>query len=136
MKTSLTVIIALLGLFVISGCSTATPKEVAEKSVQYLKDKKYDKYVDLVYFKEEVNGNKDILKDRKNAMRDIVEDKYDKSVKANGNIKNYSFINEEVKDSSAVVFLQIDYTSGESNTQKIDLRKIPSGEWRIFFDVK
>ncbi len=136
MRTSLTVILALLTLFVISGCSTATPKEVAENSVKYLKEKKFDKYVDLVYFEEEVNGNKDLLKDKKESMRDLIQSKYNMSVQENGTIKNYSFIDEEVKDSTAFVSLQIDYTSGKSDTQKVKLRKIPSGEWRIDFNTK
>lgn len=136
MKTSLTAIIALLTLLVVTGCSTDTPKDVAEKSVQYLKDKKFDKYVDLVYFEEEVTGNKELLKDKKDSMRDLIQSKYNMSVQENGSIKAYSFIDEEVKDSTAVVMLQLDYTSGKTDTQKVSLRKIPSGDWRIDFNSK
>lgn len=136
MRTQLTAIMALLALFVLSGCGTDTPRDVAEKSVQYLKDKKFGDYVDLVYFEEEVSGNKELLKDKKDSMRDLIQSKYNMSVQENGSIKDFSFIDEETKDSTSIIRLQVNYTSGKSDTQKINLRKIPSGDWRIDFNTK
>ena len=136
MRTQLTAFIALLALFVFSGCGTDTPRDVAEKSVQYLKDKKFGDYVDLVYFEEEVSGSKELLKDKKDSMRDLIQSKYNMSVQENGSIKDFSFIDEETKDSTSIVRLQVNYTSGKSDTQKINLRKIPSGDWRIDFNTK
>lgn len=136
MRKTLAIVLGLIAVLVISSCSKATPRDVAEKSVQCLKDKKFDKYVDLVYFEEEVNGNKELLKDKKDSMRDLIQNKYNMSVQENGSIKDFSFVDEEVKDSTAVVRLQVNYTSGKSDTQKVKLRKIPSGDWRIDFKAK
>ena len=136
MRKTLAIVLGLIAVLVISSCSKATPRDVAEQSVQYLKDKKFDKYVDLIYFEEEVNGNKELLKDKKDSMRDLIQNKYNMSVQENGSIKDFSFVDEEVKDSTAVVRLQVDYTSGKSDTQKVNLRKIPSGDWRIDFKAK
>ena len=69
-------------------------------------------------------------------MRDLIQNKYNMSVQKNGNIKDFSFVDEEIKDSTAVVCLQVNYTSGMSDTQKVNLRKIPSGDWRIDFNTK
>ncbi len=136
MRKALTIIVGLLALLVIGSCTEDTPRSVAEKSMQYLKDKEFGKYVDLVYFEEEVTGEKELLKDKKDSMRDLIQTKYNASVEENGNIKDFSFIDEEVKDSTALVRLQVNYTSGKSDTQKVNLRKTPNGDWRIYFKVK
>ena len=108
-----------------------TPRDVAEKSLQCLKDKKFDKYVDLLYFEEEINGDKDLLKEKKESMQELMQNKYNMSVQQNGTIKDFKFLNEEVQDSTAVVKMEVSFSSGKSDTQKVRLKKLPNGDWRI-----
>ena len=128
----MTMMIAVLAITMMWGCfSSDTPRDVAEKSLQYLKDKKYDKYVKLIYFEEEVQGKTDLLKEKQESMEDLIENKYNMSIQENGSIKDFKFVEEEVKDSTASVKFDISYSSGKTDTQKVKLRKLPSGDWKI-----
>jgi hypothetical protein len=131
MKKWLMIAFGLMTLMIMTGCSSDEPKDVAAKSLQYLKDKKFDKYVDLLYYKEEVEGNKDLLKEKKEAMQELMQNKYNASVQQNGGITDFKFIDEEVKDSTAVVNMEVSYSSGKTQKHNVKLKKIPSGDWRI-----
>ena len=85
----------------------------------------------LIYFEEEVQGKTDLLKEKQESMEDLIENKYNMSIQENGSIKDFKFVEEEVKDSTASVKFDISYSSGKTDTQKVKLRKLPSGDWKI-----
>ena len=125
-------LIAVVVITMMWGCgSSNTPRAVAEKSLEYLKDKKYDKYVKLVYFDEEAQGKTELLKEKQESMQDLIQNKYNMSIQQNGSIKDFKFVEEEVKDSTASVKFDISYSSGKTDTQKVKLRMLPSGDWKI-----
>ena len=130
-KTTL-LLMGLIALFVLGSCSKSnTPRSVAEQSLQCLKEKKYDKYVDLVYFEEEAKGNKELLKKRKAETKDLIQNKYNASVQQFGAITDFTYIDEEVKDSTAVVNMKVTYSSGTEKDQKVKLKMLPNGKWRV-----
>jgi len=125
-------LMGLLALLMMVSCGNSnTPRSVAEQSMQCLKEKKFDKYVDLVYFKEEAEGKKDLLEDKKASMKDLIQNKYNASVQQNGSIKEFEFVDEEVKDSTAVVKMKVTYNSGTTKDEKVKLKMLPNGDWRI-----
>ncbi len=125
-------LMGLLALLMMVSCGKSnTPRSVAEQSMQCLKEKKFDKYVELVYFKEEAEGKKDLLEDKKASMKDLIQNKYNASVQQNGSIKEFEFVDEEVKDSTAVVKMKVTYNSGTTKDEKVKLKMLPNGEWRI-----
>ena len=125
-------LMGLLALLMMVSCGNSnTPRSVAEQSMQCLKEKKFDKYVELVYFKEEAEGKKDLLEDKKASMKDLIQNKYNASVQQNGSIKEFEFVDEEVKDSTAVVKMKVTYNSGTTKDEKVKLKMLPNGDWRI-----
>ena len=132
MRKTTMMLMGLLALLMMVSCGNSnTPRSVAEQSMQCLKEKKFDKYVDLVYFKEEAEGKKDLLEDKKASMKDLIQNKYNASVQQNGSIKEFEFVDEEVKDSTAVVKMKVTYNSGTTKDEKVKLKMLPNGDWRI-----
>lgn len=132
MRKTTMMLMGLLALLMMVSCGNSnTPRSVAEQSMQCLKEKKFDKYVELVYFKEEAEGKKDLLEDKKASMKDLIQNKYNASVQQNGSIKEFEFVDEEVKDSTAVVKMKVTYNSGTTKDEKVKLKMLPNGDWRI-----
>ena len=132
MRKALFVLVCFATAVFLQGCGSGNnPRDVAEKSLQCLKDKKFDKYVDLLYFEEEVTGDKDLLKEKKASMQELMQNKYNMSVQEKGSIKDFKFLEEEVKDSTAVVKMEVSFSSGKVDTQSVKLKKLPNGDWKV-----
>jgi hypothetical protein len=132
MRKALFLLSCFVAAVFLQGCgSPDSPRDVAEKSLGYLKDKQFDKYVDLLYFEEEISGDKDLLKEKKESMQELMQNKYNMSVQERGAIKEFKFLNEEVQDSTAVVKMEVSFSSGKVDTQKVRLKKLPNGNWKV-----
>ena len=112
-------LISLLAIVItaalISSCSSNSPKAVAEKAMKCIMDKDYKGYVNLVYFDEKQRKPESIQRN-KDATVAILGEKYDKLSEKEKGIKDYKVLSEEVKDSTAVVKMEISYGNGEEKT--------------------
>lgn len=117
----------------ISSCSSNSPKAVAEKSMKCLMDKDYKGYVDLVYFNESKEKPESIQRN-KDALIAILGDKYDELSEKKQGIKDYKVLSEEVKDSTAMVKMEVSYGNGEKEDESVKMKKDKNGDWKIDFD--
>jgi hypothetical protein len=127
-------LISLLAIVItaalISSCSSNSPKAVAEKAMKCIMDKDYKGYVNLVYFDESKEKPESIQRN-KDATVAILGEKYDKLSEKKKGIKDYKVLSEEVKDSTAVVKMEISYGNGEKENNDVKMKMDKNGDWKI-----
>lgn len=64
-----------------AACSSNTPSGVAEQSIKYLMEEKYDKYTDLLYVSDADKEDPEKLKKDKEEFTQLLEAKYSETVK-------------------------------------------------------
>ncbi len=121
-----------LALFV-SSCSSNTPTAVAEKSIECIKDQKFDEYVELIYVKPSEKEDAGKYKKEKEQFAAMLQEKYAKTLEKNGGIKSYKIISEEIAEDgeTAVVMVKITNGNGSEEDDTIKLRKDDEGNWKI-----
>lgn len=124
------IFILALTLLSFAGCGkNDSPSAVAEKAVGYIQDGKYEKYVDLMYVKEDADLKQ--VEKNKEMMVSLLQNKFEKTKEKNGGIQSYEILSEDVQDSTAVVHMKIVYGNGDEKEDKISLRKNNDGDWKI-----
>lgn len=127
-------LISLLAIVItaalISSCSSNSPKAVAEKAMKCIMDKDYKGYVNLVYFDESKEKPESIQRN-KDATVAILGEKYDKLSEKKKGFKDYKVLSEEVKDSTAVVKMEISYGNGEKENNDVKMKMDKNGDWKI-----
>ena len=120
-------------MFVMTACSSNSPKKVAEKSVQCLVDKDYEGYVDLIYFKESETKSAEDLEKGKQQLAAILKDKVEKEYAKKGGIKSYEAQSEKIAEDgkTANVNMKITYGNGKEEETDIKLCKDDKGEWKL-----
>ena len=105
-----------------------SPRSVAEKSVECLKNKDFKGYVDLMYFP--TDGKKaEEIEQTKTMYVGMLQNKYEEATKKQGAIKSYEFVSEEVKDTVGTVKIAIAY---ENKTDTTDVKvKNKEGKWYL-----
>lgn len=133
MKHILTLMAAFCVALMFTACSSNTPSDIAGKSIEYLKEQKFDKYVDLIYVSDAQKANVEKLQNEKEAYAELLEEKYTKSMEKNGGITGYSIVSEEIADDgeSAIVMMDVTYGNGDTRTQNVKLRKDSDDNWKI-----
>ncbi len=111
------------------GGGAKTPKDVAEKSVECLKNGDYNGYSKLVYYNDTLSS--DELKAQQETTAALLKGKYEESVKKKGKITGYQVVSEEVNDSNAVVKMRIGYEKADSTNESVRLHLAKDGNWRI-----
>lgn len=131
-KFFITMALACLVCFVTS-CSSNTPADVAQTSIDYLKEQKFDKYVDLIYVKPNAQDSPDELKKEKEQFADMLREKYKQALKAKGGIKDSEVLSEEVADDgeTATVVLKVTYGDGSEEENTLKLRKDEEDNWKL-----
>ncbi len=105
-----------------------SPQGVAEKSVECLKNKDFKGYVDLMYFPTEGKKAEEI-EQTKAMYVSMLQNKYQEATKKDGDIKSYSFVSEDVKDTIATVKMAVVY---ENKTDTTDVKlKSKEGKWYL-----
>lgn len=123
---------AIVAACIMAGCGGSvdgnSPRGVAEKSVECLKNKDFKGYVDLMYFP--TDGKKaEEVEQTKTMYVGMLQNKYQEATKKDGDIKSYEFVSEEVKDTTAVVKMAIAY---ENKTDTTDVKlKSKEGKWYL-----
>ena len=131
MKKLLLFSLSMLCMMVIIGCgSSNSPKKVAEKSLQCLKDKDFKGYVDMIYFSDQEMAEKN-FEEKKTAMTELMQNKYNQSILEKGSIVDFDYVSEEVKDSTAVVKMAIKYSTDKTDTTLVKLKMNSKGDWKL-----
>ncbi len=111
------------------GGSFATPKELAEKSMECIQKKDYKGYVDLMYFSDKLKD--DELKSTKEMYVNMMDQKLSESVDKAGGVKSFSVASEEnVTDTTAVVKMNVVYGNDSTAVQDVKCKKAGDG-WKI-----
>ena len=125
MKKVLFFAVAMVAM-VMASCSKGgdnTPRAVAEKSVECLKNKNYEGYVDLMLIDDKGKGAEEV-KSTKQMYVGMMKSKYEDKVKKEGEMKSYSFISEDVKDSTVNM-------EQKNDTMIVSLKKDKDGKWKV-----
>ena len=131
MKKLSSIIIVLVAMVLLTGCSKNTPTAVAEKSMQCIIDKDFEAYTDLLYIEPKEGED---IENQKKMIAAMLLGKYDSTVKKKGAIKSYEVTGEEISEDgeTAVVKMKIMYDNGkEDDNETIKLRKDKDGNWKI-----
>ncbi len=104
-----------------------TPSAVAEKSMKCLKDKDYKGYVDLMDIKAKDGSS---VEETKSAYTAMLSSKFQEAEKKSGPMKDFKVLGEEVKDSTAVVKVAVNYEQ-KSDTTDVKLKMNKDGEWKL-----
>ena len=128
----------IFGLFAVVAMTLAlcscgnsnTPAKVAEKSIEYIQDKNYEAYVNLIYI-EEKEGEE--TKYQKEELVVLLRGKMDMALEKKQGLASYKIVSEEISEDgkSAVVEAEIVYGDGSTDKEKVNLVKNDAGEWML-----
>ena len=132
MKKLLIFAVVMAAVAVLGSCSESnSPKATAEKSMECLKNKDFQGYTDLLYFNKETLKDPEKVKQEKDTYRALLQKAFSTRTEGKGDIKEYSFVSEDVKDSVAVVKMAVVSTTNDKDTVDVKLRKDDNGEWKL-----
>ena len=118
----------MLAVVAVSCSNSNSPKGIAEKFVQAMKSKNYEKAADCYYYE----GTKDEIKADRAQMVAFME-KAGQSMEKQGGIKSYKINSVEEDGDTAVVKGEITYGNGEVKEDEILTKKV-AGKWYIDLD--
>lgn len=126
------VAIVLCALAFFGSCGSGnTPKGVAIKSMECLKNKDFKGYTDLMYFSKKDLENPEKVQSEKESCQGLLQKAFAQGAESKGDIKDYSIVEQMVEDSAAVVKMAVVSTKDEKDTIDIKLRKDGNGDWKI-----
>lgn len=120
--------VIMLAVVAVSCSNSNSPKGIAEKFVQAMKSKNYEKAADCYYYE----GTKDEIKADRAQMVAFME-KAGQSMEKQGGIKSYKINSVEEDGDTAVVKGEITYGDGEVKEDEILTKKV-DGKWYIDLD--
>ena len=120
--------VIMLDVVAISCSNSNSPKGIAEKFVQAMKSKNYEKAADCYYYE----GTKDEIKADRAQVVAFME-KAGQSMEKQGGIKSYKINSIEEDGDTAVVKGEITYGDGEVKEDEILTKKV-DGKWYIDLD--
>ena len=120
--------VIMLAVVAISCSNSNSPKGIAEKFVQAMKSKNYEKAADCYYYE----GTKDEIKADRAQVVAFME-KAGQSMEKQGGIKSYKINSIEEDGDKAVVKGEITYGDGEVKEDEILTKKV-DGKWYIDLD--
>lgn len=108
----------------------STPSDVAKKAIEYVQDKNYDGYVDLIHFEAKEGQN---VEEQKEQLTTLMTEKLSKTLDMKGGIASYEILGEEIAEdgNSAVVKANIVYGDGDTKEEKFKMTKTADGDWKF-----
>ena len=110
--------------------SNNTPTKVVEKSIEYVQDKNYEAYVELIQIEEK--GGKTVEEQKKQLVA-LLQGKLDMTLESKQGLASCEILSEEIAEdgNTAVVKTKITYGDGSTDDQKFKLLKNEDGEWKL-----
>lgn len=113
-----------------TACSSSSPGAAAKKYAEYLKDGKYEKFVDAIAVDAE--GDEAKIKEEKAGLAAMLKEKGAKQLEKKGGIKEIEIVSETIaedENSAKVVLKQI---YGDETTQENTFNMVKQdGEWKM-----
>ena len=130
MKKLLSMMAVALFALVLCGCSEKAPKDVANEAMTCMKNKDYEGYVNLMYFKNQDDASKaEEVKKSREQIVSLVKDKMDKELDSKQGIKNFEVAEEKIEEDKATVKMKVTYGNGETKDNDMKLVKDKDGKW-------
>lgn len=106
------------------------PSKVVEKSIEYVKAKNYEAYVDLIQIEEKKGKS---VEEQKEQLLALLHGKLGPTLDKNQGIASCEILSEEIAEdgNTAVVKAKITYGDGTTDDQKFKLVKNADGDWRL-----
>lgn len=134
MKNQIITIVALVALmFSFASCGgSSSPGEVAVKHTEYIKNEKYDAYVDALYKSPEDKKDAVALEKQSEELTLLLEAKIKESLKKKDGIKDIVLVSEEISEDgkTAVVVIKITYGNGEESDDTVNMILDEDGDWK------
>lgn len=128
-------VFGILALVVMTVCFWScgggnTPSKVVEKSIEYVKAKNYEAYVDLIQIEEKKGKS---VEEQKEQLLALLQGKLDQTLEKQQGIASCEILSEEIAEdgNTAVVKAKITYGDGTTDDQKFKLVKNADGDWRL-----
>lgn len=118
-------------LFIMASCGGAsTPGAAAKQYAEYVRDGKYEKFVDGIVFDEKMDAAK--VKEAKEGLTAMLKEKVSKEIEKKQGIKQIDLVSEEVAEdgNTAKVILKQTYGNGETEENTYDMVK-QDGKWKM-----
>ncbi len=132
MKKLFAIVMSCVAAIVLSSCiggapESKTPSDVAKKAMECLQKKDYKGYVDLMDIKAQDGSTVEQTKATYVAM---LQNKFQEAEKKSGAMKDFQIVNEEIKDSTAVVKVAVNYEQ-KSDTTNVKLKLTEKDGWKL-----
>ena len=103
---------------------------MVEKSIEYVKAKNYEAYVDLIQIEEKKGKS---VEEQKEQLLALLQGKLDQTLEKQQGIASCEILSEEIAEdgNTAVVKAKITYGDGTTDDQKFKLVKNADGDWRL-----
>lgn len=133
MKKILSIAILMAFAAMVTSCSSSsdTPTAVAEKLIELMKAKDYEKVADYMYVKPGTSAEEE--EQGKAMIVGLMQNKASKDIDSKGGIDSYETISETISESGekAVVVINVIYGDGSSKEQKTKTIKGEDGKWYL-----
>lgn len=126
MKNLLTAVLVCLVAAVFTGCSSNSPRSVAEKAIKCMQQKDIRGYMDLVYFPEENKAQKD-------GMIQMYEEKAKDESDDSEIIESFKFLEESIDEDAgtATEVFDVTYKDGSTKQQPVKMVRDDNGKWWV-----
>ena len=128
-------VFGILALVVMAVCFWScgggnTPTKVVENSIEYVKAKNYEAYVDLIQIEEKKGKT---VEEQKEQLLALLQGKLGPTLDKKQGIASCEILSEEIAEdgNTAVVKAKITYGDGTTDDQKFKLVKNADGDWRL-----
>lgn len=132
MRKTILGFIAVVPMMLITwSCGTAnTPTSVAEKALEYIQDKNYEGYVDLIQIEEKEGQN---IEEQKAQLTALISEKLGKTFDKKQGIKSWEIVSEELSEDGNKATVKVNITFGDDSTeeQKLKTIKDADGNWKL-----
>lgn len=132
MRKTILGFIAVVAMMLITwSCGTAnTPTSVAEKALEYIQDKNYEGYVDLIQIEEKEGQN---IEEQKAQLTALISEKLGKTFDKKQGIKSWEIVSEELSEDGNKATVKVNITFGDDSTeeQKLKTIKDTDGNWKL-----
>lgn len=126
MKKLLTAVLVCLVAAVFTGCSSNSPRSVAEKAITCMQKKDIRGYMDLVYFTEESKAQKD-------SYIQMYEEKAKENTDESDVIESFKFVEESIDEEAgtATELFDVTYKDGSTKQQPMKMVRDDDGKWWV-----
>ena len=126
MKKLLSVVMACLVAAVFMGCSSNSPRSVAEEAMKCVQKGDVRGYMDLVYLSEKDQAQKE-------AFIQMVEEKAEKNPDEAKKVTGYKFVEESIDEEAGTAseVFDVTYEDGETKQTTIDMMRDDDGKWWV-----